>query len=549
MSRYTLLWLLFSVWCFGQTATENYILSTTCLDADCVKKSQTIQYFDGLGRLKQSIGIKATPKGRDLVTPTEYDNYGRQTKDYLPIPQSGTQNGGFYQNPLSNAPSVYGNESIYSEKILENSPLDRVLGQIQVGNDWRNKPVRFQYEANQTTDGVYKMTTRTTWEQGATKSTISILGTYADAQLYKTTTTDEDGNPSIEFKNGEGQTLLVRKILEGKNIDTYYIYNEYNQLAFVIPPLAVEEIAKTTNLSVPTLDSLCYQYRYDGRGRMVEKKLPGKGWEYMVYDQLDRLVLTQDANLRGTGNNFKAQGWIFTKYDQFNRVVYTGFFRNSSTRDQMQTALNNIRSNHHESRSHTPFNFNNNDIYYTRNAFPKSSLTILSVNYYDTYPANSPAIPNDIWGQETLKPEVVNHRSTKGLALVSMVKNIEDDGWTKNYTYYDTKGRAIGTLIQNHLGGYTKTESLLDFSGIAQQTNTYHKRQSSDREIKIAERFEYNAHNPALLERHYHQVNEETEELLAEHSYNEIGQLETKKVGGTQGNPLQTINYQYNIRG
>ncbi len=106
------------------------------------------------------------------------------------------------------------------------------------------------------------------------------------------------------------------------------MYNEYDQLAFVLPPLAGirgDIVANTTKH-----DELCYQYRYDGRGRLVEKKLPGKGWEYMVYDKQDRLVGTQDANLKAKGQ------WIYTKYDQFGRVAYTGI-NTGGTRAQEQT--------------------------------------------------------------------------------------------------------------------------------------------------------------------------------------------------------------------
>lgn len=77
----------------------------------------------------------------------------------------------------------------------------------------------------------------------------------------------------------------------GGVLHTYYVYNEYDQLAFVIPPLA----AVAPSLTPSVLDNLCYQYRYDGRNRLVEKKLLGKGWEYMVYDKADRLILV-DSN-------------------------------------------------------------------------------------------------------------------------------------------------------------------------------------------------------------------------------------------------------------
>jgi hypothetical protein len=49
------------------------------------------------------------------VTPVEYDSYGRQAKDYLPIPQGGTLNGGIIPNPTGSASTFYGGEKIYSE--------------------------------------------------------------------------------------------------------------------------------------------------------------------------------------------------------------------------------------------------------------------------------------------------------------------------------------------------------------------------------------------------------------------------------------------------
>ncbi|MXS72117.1 hypothetical protein GSF70_12905 [Flavobacteriaceae bacterium W22] len=47
------------------------------------------------------------------------------------------------------------------------------------------------------------------------------------------------------------------------------------------------------------------------------------------------------------------------------------------------------------------------------------------------------------------------------------------------------------------------------------------------------------------LKQHYHKVNTNAEELLADYTYNELGQVTNKKVG----NNLQSIDYAYNIRG
>ncbi|PWG77818.1 hypothetical protein, partial [Pararcticibacter amylolyticus] len=72
-------------------------------------------------------------------------------------------------------------------------------------------------------------------------------------------------------------------------------------------------------------NALCYQYRYDERNRMSAKKIPGKGWEYQVYNQLDQVVASQDAEQR------KKNQWQVTKYDGLGRVIMTGLWNNGNT--------------------------------------------------------------------------------------------------------------------------------------------------------------------------------------------------------------------------
>ncbi|CDN75891.1 hypothetical protein E27107_500001 [Elizabethkingia anophelis] len=311
-------------------------------------------------------------------------------------------------------------------------------------------------------------------------------------------------------------------------MDTYYVYNEYNQLAFVIPPLAIHKGVDAT-----LLNELAYQYRYDGQSRLVEKKLPGKDWEYMVYDKQDRLVLTQDGKLR------QQNKWLFTKYDKFGRVTYTGLLDSAPGRDAQQSNMVNFGVNNEE-RSASGFAQNGTTIYYSSSAYPVSNFTLLTVNYYDEYPPGSPAVFN---GASVLGSNPVNGRSTKGLPVASMVKNIEDNGWTKSYTWYDDKARPVATESQNHLGGYTRTSSVLAFSGVPTSTTTYHKRDASSGEMVMKEDFSYDHQN--RLVKHTHQLNGSPVEVLTENIYNELGQLEARNIG----NGIQSIRNEYNIRG
>ncbi|MGE8536937.1 MAG: RHS repeat-associated core domain-containing protein, partial [Chryseobacterium sp.] len=292
-----------------------------------------------------------------------------------------------------------------------------------------------------------------------------------------------------------------------------------------------------------------YQYRYDGKNRLVLKKLPGKGWEYMVYDKADRVIMSQDALMGGN------KQWLFTKYDSFGRVAYTGIY--TSTQDYgpagraaEQVLADALLVNKVTRTSAVSFTQNGMSVYYdnTASSYPQTITQLLSVNYYDTYPGYdfTPTFPGDILGEPTLSQEsntTVEGISTKGLPLVNLLKNVENDNWTKNFNYYDRKGRIIGTHSINYLGGYTRTESQLDFAGVPLKINTTHLKSTGVQAVTIKERFVYDPQN--RIKQYYHQVDSNPEELLADNTYNELSQLSNKKVG----NNLQSMDYAYNIRG
>ena len=135
------------------------------------------------------------------------------------------------------------------------------------------------------------------------------------------------------------------------------------------------------------LDQWAFQYTYDHRQRMVEKQVPGAGVVYMVYDDRDRLVLTQDANQRADNQ------WIFTKYDVLNRPVMTGIYTdvNYTTREGMQDFVNSkvgmpSKAAWYESPGTAIHGYDNL-------AFPTvvSEQDYLTVTYYDNYAWNTDA--------------------------------------------------------------------------------------------------------------------------------------------------------------
>jgi hypothetical protein len=297
-----------------------------------------------------------------------------------------------------------------------------------------------------------------------------------------------------------------------------------------------------TTISTTVLKELCYQYKYDNRNRLVEKKLPGKQWEFIVYDKLDRVVATGPA-FSPFSNNTNS-GWLITKYDAFSRPVYTGWQEatvTSATRATKQTQHNSLTT-----LSETKTNSGSIDgftVFYSNLVAP-TSFKLLTVNYYDDY-----NYPNCTVKPTTIESETVTY-NTKSLptgAWTRVLTTMESTVGETATTFYDSKGRPIRNYLKNYLGGYTYTDTNLDFAGVPQYTKTYHKRLAKDTELKITEVFSYSPQGRLLT--HTHQINGGVIELLAENKYDELGQLTGKNVGNTSALPLQKVNYTYNIRG
>ena len=213
--------------------------------------------------------------------------------------------------------------------------------------------------------------------------------TYPAGELYKNLTADENDKQVIEFKDKEGKLILKKVQLTATAdkgtgsghtgwLSTYYIYDDLDNLRCVVQPRGVELISSTWLLMDATiLNEQCFRYEYDGRKRMIRKKVPGAGEVWMVYDQWDRLVLTQDANLRN------ANKWMFTKYDQLNRQIITGFYTDALhiTQNEMQKHLNELNKARYENYQTASFR-----LYSLHQSFPAVEFSdVLTITYYDDY--------------------------------------------------------------------------------------------------------------------------------------------------------------------
>ncbi|MGQ2108040.1 DUF6443 domain-containing protein [Ornithobacterium rhinotracheale] len=547
---------------------RNYIhskeyLTPTKSSTNSAKQINGVTYFDGLGREQQVVKINFSPEGKDVITHIEYDELGRQAKDFLPSPTN-QSNGAFNQDWKENYDQYYSqnyNTTIYfSEKEFEKSPISRILKQAAPGEDWKmgaNHEVKFKYQTNTDNEVMYFFA-HTEWDQvnevyqtNLTKGKEGNLY-YPAGSLVKTITLNENNineektNSVEEFKNLEGNLILNRTYNDKQEkIDTYYVYDIYGNLSYIITPSAADK----NNISTEILDNLCFQYRYDYKNRLIEKRIPGKDWEFFLYDQQDRLVASQDGNMRK--NNY----WIFTKYDMFNRVSYSGILKENKGRAAFQKEINDLFSDNNVSRSETPFTMNGISISYQKNkGFPSNPSEIFLVNYYDDY-LFSQAIPpkSEIENQYTIneKPEEKNnHVTTKSLITASFNRVLGENAWEKNYYYYDKNANIINTYSENAYGGFTDISKKLDFRGKVIYEKIRHKRELKDNETILVNKFFYDDQERIIKQTQ--KINELPEELLFKNKYDELGVLTTKQVGGDDlsgENAIQSFDYSYNIRG
>jgi len=220
-----------------------------------------------------------------------------------------------------------------------------------------------------------------------------------------------------------------------------------------------------------------FQYQYDGRRRMTGKKVPGADWVYMVYDNRDRLVLTQDGNQRLTNQ------WTFTKYDALNRPVSTGIYSPGMgiSKDTIQSNVNKYYAHLTTSQAwyETLSTATGNVHSYDNKSFPQVTdfSAYLTVTYYDNYSFIDPNdqityayVPNDVApqtvGSVTYNQAVSNFAKVTGHVTGTKTRVLDTyTYWLKSVSYYDDKYRVIQTIVDDQRNNQLRTTSVVDFVG------------------------------------------------------------------------------------
>jgi len=549
----------------------NYV-KTVVLTKECTNEADinnltkaerqiSYKYFDALGRPSQVVSVESSSNGNDLIQPVVYDNYSRQTKEYLPY--VGTGSGTYHDNAISEQKAFYqshlgigsADPLAYGEKVFDKSPLNRVMEQGAPGADCQvakdiygnstgnGHTVRLNYRTNNESEVIC-------WNVNSDHS-ISKSYFYEPGSLYVSEIKDENGNLSVEYKDNQDRVVLKKSYVStSDSLETYYIYDYKGLLRYVLPPEAVANLGSTASLNYDSelVKNLCYYYRYDDYNRMECKQLSGADLILMVYDKRDRLVLTQDGNMRNhkDASNNAAPYWMFTKYDVFNRPVMTGEYYSASSRSDLQTLINTKQGEElYEDRTDPVVHG------YTNRSFPSvnDESKYLSVTYYDDY---SVLGLSDFSELDFVSDGTNNGYFDKVNGQVVATKTKVLDGtnshWMCSVNYYDDRYRAIQTIRSLYPYGKEIVSTKYDFVGQVEQTKEYQKfKETSGASYAVNTVDKYYEYDHAgRLKNIKQKVNGGTEKVLASMSYNELGELQSKSLNG---NNIQKLDYSYNIRG
>lgn len=536
------------------------------------------RYADGLGRPLQTVirqgAMASGSQPADLVSPVIFNEQGREQYHLQPFAAGpagqnpSVADGGIklnvlaqYQSYMQQQYGYQGDTMFYGKTEFEPTPLNRVLKTMPPGNNWAGslRGTETKYWFNTIADSVR------TWQVSQVPAghwgEYTSPGIYAPGQLYKTITTDEEGRQAIEFKDKEGKLVLKKLQLaalpdsgmgcshEGW-ICTYYMYDGLNDLRCVVQPEGVKWLRlHGWSFSAPgattILEEQCFRYEYDGRGRLVMKKIPGADVAYLVYDARNRLVMTQDPALRPQGQ------WMVNRYDAFNRLTEAGLWVNAgSFASHLQAADTSI-------------------------TYPAvtGSYEAMIIRHYDDYNDRPATLSSFQPAPETYFAAADNSHwpypqhpapatAVKGMMTWSSTRIIGTAEWIHSVSYYDEKDRVIQNQSTNITGGTDITALQYNWAGqtlLAVYVQQAFPQGAAPQQHTVITGYDYDDLGRLLQLRKTIRSevagtnSEQPEQVLFSNQYNAQGQLTQKILApyytGPDGQGLQTLNYEYNIRG
>ena len=523
-------------------SSHNYIRTDVMLDSAGASRMTTVKYYDGLGRLEQTVAVGASPSGADLVMHSSRDRAGRIVQQFCATPSAG---GGAYVDGArvhALAAETYADANPYAITEYEQSPLGRQVAVTGAGQAWHSegKSTRTAYLTNSATAGAQRCRLFSVSDTRCctdTVVTVTTNGFYPAGELLVTRTEDEDGRVSLVFTDKQGRTVLTRSLTDGRHADTYYVYDIAGNLTAVFPPAFSAKVGsgKISSTSTDARD-FAYFYIYDWFGRCRAKKLPGRDWQITAYDRAGKALITQDGNMRKRGEA------VFTLSDAFGRECVTGV-----AKQMLSVADANMDVSVLARRSVATDSLGGYEI--MNNAITLPSDNLLSVTYYDDYSF----LDGKAFGKELAYRDAAGYDrryecadypalSAKGLLTGTATRILGDSAMLYKSVYYDYHGNVIQSHEQNAMGGYDHYYYRLTFTG--KPIVLMHKHSTADTSNEYV--YSYTYDNMERLLSVCVTKDGGNPATLARNTYDVFGRLQKQ----SHGQSLEgSVQFGYNVRG
>jgi len=566
-------------------------------------------YTDGLKRPLEVVQQNAGYASQDMVSLSQYDQYGREVVEHLPyLAATSTANKGKFRTDGVTAQPAFFNsltqnkdDYFYGQLAMEESPSIRYSKSVLPGKTYGGNSVgvRTTVRVNDGSEHIRA------WTIGGAISDVPISATeYGTGMLSVEVLTDVNELRTTTYKDKNGKVVMTAaQGVSGfyqSELRTYYVYDDLGNLRYIIPPLATKgwwskaiwDFGSTDETKV-ALKELAYKYFYDNKGRLIVQERAGvNGSLYFVYDNRNRLVFTQDASLRSRNNG----EWYIYLYDGLDRILVTALYKNANaTRESLQALMDQANGNSVVTiKTPAP-----KDLFVYYNEGKPSYTASNSVTFMQGYDSegarefvaevnagsteitesiviNNP--PPGVTGYEPLivyyydnynwegvqafdKSYVLNEGSNLyAEPVTSPSKNIYGKltgykvsipgklDWLRNTLYYDDKGRMVQQIATNISGGTDVTTGLYDYTGnmLSQYKRISNPLSATDPNLFIQIRYEYD--EGGNIKQQYHAIGNtatSASKLISEYIYDDLNRLKSEVIG--QG--LETLNYEYDLHG
>ena len=515
---------------------DSYVKTRQYTNASGSASTETINYYDGLGRPWQTISVKAgkTNAGtatRNLCVRTDYDASGRPYKTWLPFRTTGV----VPQTAAHPSESIYSDNEAFSYVEYDGSPLDRPRAEYGPGAAWHTngKAMHYEYKTNGST-ALLNVTKYRIDTAKDTTVTVSRDGMVANQTLSVKSVKNEDDLTLLTFTDLFGRIVLERRHpASGEDLDTYYVYDAMGRLAAVLPPALSNMPDSDWNSA--NVDKFAYLYTYDANGNCTAKKLPGCGWTRYIYDKGNRPVFSQDAENRRRGR------WTFSFSDIHGRSCVSGYCEGDMETLKSAVSATNVVATR-QGTVGGPY------MGYSVSGLSLTNPVVLSASYYDDYGFIDSQVSSD-------KRSLMNYSAEYGLTKWDYVhglptggaERILGEGVTNNFLwsscYYDKKGNLIQTHTTRASGGVDITTTEMTFTGKPNRTHIIH---AYGKPEELNEFYEYTYDNWERPDSVTHRLGENAKWItLSKIKYDGIGRVESDARNGI---PAMKTSLTYNVR-